>query len=130
MLIQIDIINRRNLTLLAKAYWDNLFLKCTDGEMFYENDNQNEIKFIYFKADYYSKLITDINKAETMHKMLISNASSEWLELIKVIENGVEISKIDYGKLHLYDGMNEQSIIYSPISGVIMYSLKTHQIWS
>jgi hypothetical protein len=112
---RINIRNRQNLTLLAKAYMENLFVQCTIGEMFYDKDERNEIRFIYFEPNYYSLLIEDIFSQEKLARISISNASNEWKELIEVIKNYEEVANIDYGKLFLYDiGKSNYSAIEIP----------------
>jgi hypothetical protein len=102
-MIRINISNRQNLTLLAKAFLENLFVKCNIGEMFYDKDERNEIRFIYFEPNYYSLLTKDIFSSEKLSRITTSNSANEWKDLIEVIKNHEEIENIDYGKLFLYD---------------------------
>ncbi len=102
-MIRLNIRNRQNLTLLAKAYMENLFVQCNIGEMFYDKDERNEIRFIYFEQNYYSLLIEDIFSPEKLLRISTSNSSNEWRELLEAIKNHEEVTNLDYGKLFLYD---------------------------
>lgn len=104
-LIKVDIGSKMNLTLLAKAYWDNLFPLATYGELFYEEDLTNDdfpVQFLFFKEEYYNKLTTFFNEIQTLDKIQRSNSPNEWIALINTIKyNQTKISK-DIGLINVY----------------------------
>ena len=101
-MIKIDIVNRTNLTFLAKGYLDNLFPKGKRNEVFYDYNDNNEIKSIFFaNEEYYYSLIKSLNSK--LPDFGLSNASKEWLSLYSALNNYSVIEDIDYGDLELYD---------------------------
>lgn len=100
-MIKIDIVNRTNLTLLAKAYLEDLLPKGKAGEVFFDYDDKNEIKSIYFSnKDYYNKLIKTFNA--NMLDISTSNNFIEWINLFTALQSYETIEKVDYGKLEHY----------------------------
>jgi hypothetical protein len=62
-MIKIRIQNRMNLTLLAKAYWDNILPLGKYGEVYFDKDERNEVESIYFKdEEYYEELMNSIEE--------------------------------------------------------------------
>jgi hypothetical protein len=114
-MIKINIKNRQNLTLLAKAFMDHLFVQCKMGEMFYDKDERNEIRFIYFDSNYFKLLKADVFNPEKLARISLSNMANQWRELLEVFNTYEEAIEIDYGKLFLYDiGESNYSIIEIP----------------
>lgn len=103
---RIDIKNRKNLTLLAKAYYDNLLPRGKGGDIFYTKASNGEIDYIYFENDYYSKLSFETLNIDILQKVEQSNSSADWKELFAAIRENEEVSDYDYAKLHLYDIVN------------------------
>ncbi len=100
-MIKIDIKNRTNLTLLAKAYLENLLPKGKEGEVFYDNDDRNEIKSIYFSSEeYYETLIKAFDGKIT--EMASSNAFTDWLNLYETLITKKKVENVDYGELEHY----------------------------
>jgi hypothetical protein len=101
-MIKVNILNRQNLTLLAKALIDELFIMSDSGNMFYEKNDLNEISYIFFDSVYFSILINDINSLEMRLKISQSNSPNEWFSLIDALNNFEEVENVDFGHLHLY----------------------------
>lgn len=113
-MIKIDILNRENLTLLAKAYLDKLFPMAKSGEIFYDVDNQNEVKSIYLlNSDYYRTLIEHIGM--TRHKFMASNAATGWENLFNVLSSYTIVdqtsstSLLPYGIALQSEGLRNES---------------------
>lgn len=101
-MVKIDIVNRTNLTFLAKAFLENLFPRGKRHQVFYDHDSKGEIKFIYFAdIEYYHTLIIVMNEKLLAFKS--SNSADEWTELYETMRNHEIIENVDYGKLYLYD---------------------------
>lgn len=105
-MIKINIKTRMNLTLLAKAYWENLLPQGLDGEVFYDKDETGEVKSIYFKNElYYAELMNSIKANK--NNFFNSNAASDWNNLFDALADFEKVEKVDYGILSHYSSTNE-----------------------
>ena len=103
--IKIDLQNRRNTTLLAKAYMEKLFPKSISGDIYYFLDlfdMDTPVRYIYFTEIYYEKLFYYLSEDDFLSKISKSNAEFEWKNLAERIKIGSVINE-DIGILKIYD---------------------------
>ena len=100
-MIKVKILTRMNLTMLGKAYMENLLPKGLKGEVFFDKDTQGEIDSLYFKNyDYFFSLLKFIE--ENKFNFYKSNAQTEWNNLFIALANYIEIDNVDFGKIEHY----------------------------
>jgi hypothetical protein len=105
-MIKIKIKTRMNLTLLAKAYWDNILPRGKAGEVYYDKDAENEVRSLYFKNETYYKELMDSIKAN-QHSFYNSNNGTDWKNLFDALAEYEKVEKVDYGILDHYSLTNE-----------------------
>lgn len=103
--IKIDLQNRRNTTLLAKAFMEKLFPKSISGDIYYFLDlfdMDTPVRYIYFTEMYYEKLFYYLSEDDFLSKISRSNAEFEWKNLAERIKIGSVVNE-DIGILKIYD---------------------------
>ena len=104
-LLKIDIQTKLNLTLLAKAYWENLFPMPIFGYLYYDIDLSNcdfPVRYLYFKKEYYSELIQHINNTEILIRLGNLESYRDWKDLIDSLNKVESVENVDVALLRIY----------------------------
>jgi hypothetical protein len=78
--------------LLTSALLKNLFPKPDSGELLVSDLGDNETCYYYFEGTYYDRLIKEIRMHLDKGSFARSNSEQDWIDLMKVINAGIETS--------------------------------------
>jgi len=100
-------LNGQQLALLFIALSKGLFPKPINSselnncELIYEQHGDSNLT-LYFKNNYYKKLIAAISNAYNEGKFAASNAEDDWNDLMYSIERAEGINNVEFNKLEIY----------------------------
>jgi hypothetical protein len=78
--------------LFTSALLKNLFPKPDSGELLLSELGDSETCYFYFESSYHERLTKEMRMHLDKGSFARSNSEQDWLELIKVINAGIETS--------------------------------------
>lgn len=85
--------------LLNQAFFNNIFPCPNEGELLVGLDINKQIDIkemnLYFKEDFYNKILSKINEIEHLEEVTTSNAANDWRKLFSELKKNNLIEKIE-----------------------------------